>query len=359
MGRSGSVSPRKWPIATDSPCTRNDGDADAGQHHPPSMTQCVRHGDQLRLVAEFGEEHDREADQYGGEHWMTTFRRVADGPKCSRPVRHSVEGLAHRLMRFAGRALRQYVDTTIGGYSPSLTPSDDSGDCSEPPAPASVRGPESSFRKPNQLLRKPLCGKEHRQDRSVGMADRIDADPADHRRDRAVGFRLHPGGPVLQTQVRKPGQQYATRCGTRSTPAVTAWSPTADAASAAQAVGDAAKYPGGTADSPTTVPSASTSPTVPGSGSSGSSSRAPKIVVVESNPGSDATRTATINSCAHSLVESGQRPETTNPLSEPREWNGSDLDRPTEPHLHLASAPSVFGIARHDMWVDLSRMRTI
>jgi hypothetical protein len=33
---------------------------------------------------------------------------------------HFVEGLAHRLARFAGRALRQYVDTTIGGYSPSL-----------------------------------------------------------------------------------------------------------------------------------------------------------------------------------------------------------------------------------------------
>src|ERR1700754_4664905 len=80
-----------------------------------------------------------------------------------------------------------------------------------------------------------------------------------------------------------------------------------------------AKCPGGTADSPTTVPSATTSPTVPGTGSSGSSSRAPKIVVVESNPGSEATRTATISSCAHSLVESGQRPETTNPLRDPRE----------------------------------------
>src|SRR3954470_919166 len=80
-----------------------------------------------------------------------------------------------------------------------------------------------------------------------------------------------------------------------------------------------AKCPGGTADSPTTVPSAKNSPTAPGPGSSGSSSRAPKIVVVESNPGSDATRTATISSCAHSLVESGQRPETTNPLRDPRE----------------------------------------
>jgi hypothetical protein len=39
--------------------------------------------------------------------------------------------------------------------------------------------------------------------------------------------------------------------------------------------------------------------------------------VVASNPGSDATRTATISSCAHSFVESGHRPETTNPFSDP------------------------------------------
>ena len=84
-----------------------------------------------------------------------------------------------------------------------------------------------------------------------------------------------------------------------------------------------AKWPGGIAVSPTTVPSARTSPTVPGCGRSGSSSRTPKIVVVESNPGSDATRTATISSCAHSLVEFGHRPETTNPFRQPLEWNGA------------------------------------
>ena len=83
-----------------------------------------------------------------------------------------------------------------------------------------------------------------------------------------------------------------------------------------------AKCPGSTADSPTTVPSARTRPTVPGRGCSGNSSRTPKIVVVESNPGRDATRTAMIRSWAHSLVESGQRPETTKPFNVPREWNG-------------------------------------
>src|SRR6201996_5475183 len=76
------------------------------------------------------------------------------------------------------------------------------------------------------------------------------------------------------------------------------------------------------ADSPKTVPSASTRPTVPGSGSSGNSSRAPNTVVVESNPGNDATLTATIRSWAHSFVESGQRPEITKPFSAPREWKG-------------------------------------
>src|SRR5581483_1501887 len=99
-----------------------------------------------------------------------------------------------------------------------------------------------------------------------------------------------------------------------------------------------AKCPGATADSPTTGPSASTSPTVPGSGSSGKSSRTPKIVVVESNPGSDATRTATMSSCAHSLVESGQRPETTKPFSEPCEWNGAtSMARPDPVLISVAS----------------------
>ena len=82
------------------------------------------------------------------------------------------------------------------------------------------------------------------------------------------------------------------------------------------------------ADSPTTVPSAITRPTVPGAGSSGSSSRTPKIVVVDSNPGSEATRTATISSCAHSFVESGHRPETTNPFKDPPEWKGATSTAP-------------------------------
>ena len=57
-----------------------------------------------------------------------------------------------------------------------------------------------------------LCGEQHRQDCCVGMADRVDADSADHRCDRAVGFCLHPGRPVLKAQMRQTGQQHASRC---------------------------------------------------------------------------------------------------------------------------------------------------
>src|SRR5258708_40169064 len=92
------------------------------------------------------------------------------------------------------------------------------------------------------------------------------------------------------------------------------------------------------ADSPTTGPSARNRPTVPGAGASGSSSRTPNTVVVSSNPGSDATLTATINNCAHSLVESGQRPEITKPFRAPREWKGATSMARPEP---VSISPSV------------------
>ena len=167
-----------------------------------------------------------------------------------------------------------------------------------------------------------LRSEQHRQDRGVWMADRVDADPADHRRDGAVGLGLHPCGAVFQAEVRKAGQQDASGGGARALGQRREWSPRAGAASSRAGGWWSAKYPGGTADSPTTGPSARTSPTVPGAGASGSSSRAPKIVVVASSPGSDATLTATISSCAHSLVESGQRPDTTKPFSDPASGRG-------------------------------------
>ena len=45
----------------------------------------------------------------------------------------------------------------------------------------------------------------------------------------------------------------------------------------------------------------------------------PKMVVVASKPGREATRTATMSNWAHSLVESGHRPDTTNPFNAPPE----------------------------------------
>jgi hypothetical protein len=66
------------------------------------MAQGVRHGHQLGLVAELGEEHDTQTDQSGGEH-HETFRRFARCATHSH-IRAFVEGLAHRFARFAGRA---------------------------------------------------------------------------------------------------------------------------------------------------------------------------------------------------------------------------------------------------------------
>lgn len=40
-------------------------------------------------------------------------------------------------------------------------------------------------------------GEQHSEYRGVGMADRIDAYAADHRRNRAIGFRFHPGRTML------------------------------------------------------------------------------------------------------------------------------------------------------------------
>jgi len=43
-----------------------------------------------------------------------------------------------------------------------------------------------------------LSGKQHGQDSCVGVADRVDADAADHRGDRAVGLGFHPRRAMLQ-----------------------------------------------------------------------------------------------------------------------------------------------------------------
>ena len=69
--------------------------------------------------------------------------------------------------------------------------------------------PKRAFRRANSgRCRKPLCGKEHREYGRVRVADRIDADPAHHRRDRTVGLCFHPGGTVLETEMGETGQQY-------------------------------------------------------------------------------------------------------------------------------------------------------
>jgi len=80
-----------------------------------------------------------------------------------------------------------------------------------PSATFADQGPASSRVEPSWRVRRPSGGEQHRQDRSVGMADGVDADATHHRGDRAVGFCLHPGGAVLQPQIRQPRQQHASR----------------------------------------------------------------------------------------------------------------------------------------------------
>lgn len=90
--RPGSVPIVRYPVHSER------GHRHSEEHDAPPVPQRVRHGDELRPVAEFGEEHHAEAEECGCEH------------RGSRPPG----------VRFAGRVARQYVGPTVGGYSPSL-----------------------------------------------------------------------------------------------------------------------------------------------------------------------------------------------------------------------------------------------
>ena len=94
----------------------------------------------------------------------------------------------------------------------------------------------------------------------------------------------------------------------------------------------------------TTVPSARTNPTVPGCGI-GQSSRTPKMVVVESNPEACDTD-GHDEKLGPLLVEFGQRPETTKPFKEPREWNGA-IPPLARTVVHRLATPDKMPV-RHD-----------
>src|SRR4051812_21630131 len=119
MGRSGSVRPTKWPMVTDSPCTRNDAMAtpDSTTHHR------WRNAYVMVISCDLSPSSARNTTPRltrAAVNMTKPFDASSERANYSRRIGHSVEGLAHRFTRFAGRALRQYVDTTIGGYSPSL-----------------------------------------------------------------------------------------------------------------------------------------------------------------------------------------------------------------------------------------------
>jgi len=56
-----------------------------------------------------------------GEHGIRPFDTLPTGQL--RAIRQTRSKVSPTALRFAGRAVRQYVDSTIGGYSPSLTSS--------------------------------------------------------------------------------------------------------------------------------------------------------------------------------------------------------------------------------------------
>ena len=85
----------------------------------------------------------------------------------------------------------------------------------------------------------------------------------------------------------------------------------------------AANCPGCSGWSPISWPSATTRPTAPGCGCSGSSSRTRNTVLTGSSPGTAAICTASTRNLAHSTVSCGHRLISMNPYSDPSDWSGA------------------------------------
>lgn len=141
-----------------------------------------------------------------------TFRRSADGSMLS-TRQASVEGLAHRFrtrLRFGCRAHASMSTPRFGGYSPSLTSPTLVADRRERHRGGGIsdsrnkRSPDT-----NVWIRNALRGKEHGKYGGVRVADRVDADAADHRRHGAVRLGFDPCGTVFQAEMGQAGQQHA------------------------------------------------------------------------------------------------------------------------------------------------------
>ena len=250
----------------------------------------------------------------------------------------------HRAGRPARRHRRQGRRRgTRWGRGPPRPPA---GGARRPRDEQAARAPPHASRIPGSFRGTPSArrrsgGQQHRQDGGVRVQRGIHADLADQAGHGPVRRGLHPGGAVLQAQVRQPGQQHAPRgrthhlrgggasFGGRVQQQQRRWR-------AVRGTG-----PGSRAPSPSTGPAEVTSPTVPGWGSSGTSSTARKTVVVGSSPGTAASRTARARNCAHSRVEAGHRPLTTNPRRDPPPWKGAISTRgSTSVHLPCSGSPA-------------------
>jgi hypothetical protein len=103
IGRAGRVSPTKWPIVTDSPCTRNDAMA------TPESTahQRWRRAYVMVISCDLSPSSARNTTPRLTRAAVSTrkpFDVSSGAPGTHGTFGRFVEGLAHRLARFAGRA---------------------------------------------------------------------------------------------------------------------------------------------------------------------------------------------------------------------------------------------------------------
>ena len=110
IGR-GNVSPRNGRSSPRVPCTRNEAMPTPDSTDPPPVAQGIGHGHQLDLSPSSATNTTERLTSVAVSMW-TTFRHVADGP-IARPVRLRSK-VSPTALRFVGRAVRQYVDSTIG-----------------------------------------------------------------------------------------------------------------------------------------------------------------------------------------------------------------------------------------------------
>lgn len=133
---------------------------------------------------------------------LSTHRRYLPLARLTH-IRSKVSPTASQVV---GWAQGQHVDTTIAGLPPFVDLEDHSRCLADPPGFLSIFDSWILLVGEDVPLLVYLRRQKHRQNRGIGVTDRINTHPADHRRHRAVGFGFHPGCTVFQSEMWKAGQ---------------------------------------------------------------------------------------------------------------------------------------------------------